>query len=310
MKKIKLLSLFLALTLIFACLSGCGTKPSEDGDSNKNTSGETPVTELSFLEGKWISPSGNVLMFDTEESKYCYETYTGRYGTGDISVVDGEPMIFFDGFLYNFTYREEDGVLFPNQNGSSESAENINRFTFKKDDNAEIHTWGIDDLTGIWQNAAGEAISIDSEKMEYTACSVKALLNGTIHDNNDGKGLYFTMKGGYAYICPASDNNRFYLQFSSADPKENDGSYTGVFYRNGDFPLYVDLKVAKFTETDGNVSYFDGMETFCLGTDYTINDDGLAYDKYGHLFRAGYEAVYYDPAEDWGEGWYIIGGKG
>lgn len=308
MKKVKLLSLFLALTLILGCFVGCnGTKNPEDDDDA--VSDEVTVTDLSVLEGKWVTPSGSVLMFDTEEKRYCYETYTGRCGTGEISLVDNEPMIFFDGFLYNFTLRD-DGVLFPNQNGSSDSAESIHRFTFKKDDTAEIHTRGIYDLQGIWQNVEGEAISIDPDKMEYVACTKESMSSGTIYDNNDGKGLYLALNGGYAYICPAPDNNRFILKFSSAKPEENDGTFSGVFYRNGDFASYVDLKVAKFTETDGVVTYFDGMDTFYLGEDYTIKDDGLAYDQNGHLFKAGYEAPYYDPATDWGEGWYIVGGKG
>ena len=72
-------------------------------------------------------------------------------------------------------------------------------------------------------------------------------------------------------------------------------------------------KLAKaVSEIIGAPAEYQYMPTcaYKIGEDYTIKDDGLAYDQNGHLFKAGYEAPYYDPATDWGEGWYIVGGKG
>ena len=53
------------------------------------------------------------------------------------------------------------------------------------------------------------------------------------------------------------------------------------------------------------VWYYDGVNRYLLGNDYTIGDDGLAYhDNDGLIYPAGWiPEEPYDPAVDWGANW-------
>lgn len=59
------------------------------------------------------------------------------------------------------------------------------------------------------------------------------LSNGTIDNKYEGKGPYLFLNG-FAYLCPSADGNSFTLKFQSSDSQSPDGSFDGVFYRNGD----------------------------------------------------------------------------
>ena len=88
----------------------------------------------------------------------------------------------------------------------------------------------------------------------------------------------------------------------------DDQHFDGVFYRNADFYTYTDMENAEFYEDEYStfyIWYYDGVNRYLLGNDYTIGDDGLAYhDEDGLVYPAGWipEAPY-DPADDWGENW-------
>ena len=98
-------------------------------------------------------------------------------------------------------------------------------------------------------------------------------------------------------------DHSFELFFIASDTQSPDGTFSGVFYRNGDAEAYADIENAGFVELGGHMWYYDGVEYFALPEGYHIADDGLAYDEAGNVFAAGWDAPLYDPADDWGEGW-------
>lgn len=119
----------------------------------------------------------------------------------------------------------------------------------------------------------------------------------------DGKGIYLFLNG-YAYVCMSDDHNSFTLFFEDSDSQSPDGTYEGVFYRDGDAASYTDLSTAAFSEnSSGHLTYYDGVSLFYLPDGYTVGDDGKAYNADGKVFGAGWEAEVYDPAADWGENW-------
>ena len=71
---------------------------------------------------------------------------------------------------------------------------------------------------------------------------------------------------------------------------------------------YTDMENAEFYEDEYStfyVWYYDGVNRYLLGNDYTIGDDGLAYhDEDGLVYPAGWiPEEPYDPAVDWGANW-------
>ena len=159
MRKTLWLAAVLALLLSLTACSGGGETPSPAVPEDQRQ-----VTDASELEGKWSSPSGNILYFVADEGCYYYQTFSGRTGQGRYDTSGDVPMIDFDGFLYDFILRD-DGVLLPNQNGSGD-AESFDHFTFTRSD-ARVDIWDIAQLDGVWQNALGETLVIDSQRMEY-----------------------------------------------------------------------------------------------------------------------------------------------
>ena len=206
----------------------------------------------------------------------------------------------------NFLLRD-DGVLLPNQNGEG-SGLTIHRHTFLRDDEAEIVEWDKSNWDGMWQNALGETIVIDSSLMQYIACSPDYSMSGTMNDEGEGMGLYLYDNGTRAYLCPSDDGNSFTLSAERFGRYGDDQHFDGVFYRNADFYTYTDMENAEFYEDEYStfyIWYYDGVNRYLLGNDYTIGDDGLAYhDEDGLVYPAGWipEAPY-DPADDWSENW-------
>ena len=175
-----LLPLVLALLLLLS-LTACGDSSSDDPQSGYET-----VMDMEFLDGMWSIDGTSRLYFDSEEGFYAYRTGWGLGGRGEfeLSEASGRPMIFFNGFLYNFLLRD-DGVLLPNQNGEG-SGLTIHRHTFLRDDEAEIVEWDKSNWDGMWQNALGETIVIDSSLMQYIACSPDYSMSGTMNDEGEG----------------------------------------------------------------------------------------------------------------------------
>ena len=176
----KQLVLFLALALCLG-LTACGDTESDDTQSGYET-----VMDMEFLDGMWSIDGTAKLYFDSTEGFYAYRTRWGLGGRGEfeLSEASGRPMIFFNGLLYNFLLR---------------------------DDEAEIVEWDISNWDGMWQNALGETIVINSSLMQYIACSPDYSMSGTMDDEGEGMGLYLYDNGTRAYLCPGDDGNSFTL---------------------------------------------------------------------------------------------------
>ena len=283
----KQLVLFLALALCLG-LTACGDTESDDTQSGYET-----VMDMEFLDGMWSIDGTAKLYFDSTEGFYAYRTRWGLGGRGEfaLSEASGRPMIFFNGLLYNFLLRD-DGVLLPNQNGEG-SGLPIHRNTFLRDDEAEIVEWDISNWDGMWQNALGETIVIDSSLMQYIACSPDYSMSGTMNDEGEGMGLYLYDNGTRAYLCPGDDGNSFTLSAERFGRYGDDQHFDGVFYRNADFYAYTDMENAEFYEDEYSsfyIWYYDGVNRYLLGNDYTIGEDGLAYFNPGE----GMEYLWYE----------------
>ena len=78
--------------------------------------------------------------------------------------------------------------------------------------------------------------------------------------------------------------------------------------KSADFYAYTDMENAEFYEDEYStfyIWYYDGVNRYLLGNDYTIGEDGLAYhDEDGLIYPAGWiPEELYDPAVDWGANW-------
>ena len=173
--------------------------------------------------------------------------------------------------------------------------------------------WSIDGTAKLYFNSKegfylGETIVINSSLMQYIACSPDYSMSGTINDEGEGMGLYLYDDGTRAYLCPSDDGNSFTLSADRFGRYGDDQHFDGVFYRDADFYTYTDMENAEFYEDEYSafyIWYYDGVNRYLLGNDYTIGDDGLAYhDNDGLIYPAGWiPEEPYDPAVDWGENW-------
>ena len=160
----------------------------------------------------------------------------------------------------------------------------------------------LSQLDGMWQNALGETLLIDTARWEYIACSPEGLASGTIYDREDGRGPYLFLNG-FAYPRLSQDGSSLALYVTASETQTPDGSYSGVFYRDGDAAAYADLAQAGFSEDGGRLWYYDGAEYFAVPEGYAVGQDGRAYDANGRVYAAGWESPVYDPGTDWGPDW-------
>ena len=154
----------------------------------------------------------------------------------------------------------------------------------------------------MWQNCEGETLVIDTSRMQYIACSKEAMSSGTVVDKQDGKGVYLFLNG-FAYPRLDVGGRSLELFFTAGDTQSPDGSFSGVFYKDGKADEYADIDKKDFVSQDGHMWYFDGVQYYALPEGYTVKDDGFAYDENGNMFAAGKKTAPYNPADDWGEGW-------
>lgn len=155
MKKRTHLFLVLALLLCLS-LAACGDTGHDDTQPNGGApaSDLEPVTDMAFLDGMWSIDGITKLHFDSEGGFYAYRSYWGLGGRGEFSEVGGEPVIEFNGFLYDFLLRD-DGVLLPNQNGDGDGLA-IHYHTFRRDDEEEIVEWDASNWDGNSFTLSGE----------------------------------------------------------------------------------------------------------------------------------------------------------
>ena len=249
----KITALVLALTLALS-LTACGGSSdtgaaSTPKDTTDNTDSSSSSMTAEELAGGWVDDDGNTLVIDTEDGTYGYRTYYGRVGRGDYTEDTGKPLLDYDNFNYDLL--SEDGGLTLRQNGSSDR-EGLDGAHFGQGE-SELYEWPIDELDGVWQDALGETLVIDSGRMEYLAYSKDGMTSGSLADQMDGKGIYLFLNG-YAYVCMSDDHNSFTLFFEDSDSQSPDGTYEGVFYRDGDAASYTDLSTAAFSENSSGQS--------------------------------------------------------
>ena len=310
MKQWKKYGAFMCAMVMCLSLAACGSADSTPTSSaeteNAESDGEEMVTDAASLDGMWSINGGTKLYFDSEDGYYIYRSYYGVGGRGEMSESpeDGKPMITFNGFMYDFVL-QSDGVLMPNQNGDGNGL-NIHRNTFKRDETAKLAAWETDNWDGMWQNAVGETIVIDTANMIYTASSPDYSMDGTLGDEGEGMGLYLYDNDGRAYLCASEDGNSFTVSGEYPGRYSEDGHFDGVFYRDGDIAAYTDLENAKFYYGNGSDTwlwYNDGVNEYFLGDEYKLGDDGLAYyEADNKIYPAGWiPDEPYDPSVDWGE---------
>ena len=293
-KSLKKLPALLLTLLLALSLAACG---GADDDDDTDLTDFIPMT-VEELTGGWVDDDGNQLVIDPDTGTYDYRTWYGRVGFGPFEVVDDRPMIEYDGFYYDF--EADSGGFILRQNGASDRA-GLDGAHFGPGE-SDVYAPELSTLDGIWQDALGETLVIDTGRMEYLAYSPDGMTGGTIHDGGDGLGVYLFLNGrGYFAVSP--DGNSFTLFFEASDTNAPDGTYEGVFYRNGDADLYAELDDAEFYASDGHLRYYDGENIFFLPDTYAVAADGLAYDGAGNVFAAGWDMPYYDPADDWGDNW-------
>ena len=307
MKKWKKYGAFMFAMVMCLSLAACGSSDSiaASSEETENAEGDSEelVTDTASLDGMWSINGGTKLYFDSEGGYYIYRSYYGVGGRGEMSesTEDGKPMMTFNGFMYDFVLRS-DGVLMPNQNGDGDGL-NIHRNTFKRDDTAKLAEWEANNWDGMWQNAVGETIVIDTADMIYTASSPDYSMDGTLGDEGEGMGLYLYDNEDRAYLCASEDGNSFTLSGQYPGRYSDDGHFDGVFYRDGDIAAYTDLEKAKFYYGNGSDTwlwYNDGVNEYFLGDEYKIGDDGLAYyEADNKVYPGGWISdEHYDPSVD------------
>ena len=216
MKKWKKYGAFMFAVVMCLSLAACGSSDSiaASSEETENAEGDSEelVTDAASLDGMWSINGGTKLYFDSGGGYYIYRSYYGVGGRGEMSESpeDGKPMMTFNGFMYDFVLRS-DGVLMPNQNGDGDGL-NIHRNTFKRDDTTKLAEWEANNWDGMWQNAVGETIVIDTANMIYTASSPDYSMDGTLGD--EGEGFIFTtmktvfisvqVKTATVLLCPVS----------------------------------------------------------------------------------------------------------
>lgn len=310
MKKWKKYGAFMFAMVMCLSFAACGSSDSiaASSEETENAEGDSEelVTDAASLDGMWSINGGTKLYFDSEGGYYIYRSYYGVGGRGEMleAPEDGKPMMTFNGFMYDFVLRS-DGVLMPNQNGDGDGL-NIHRNTFKRDDTAKLAEWEANNRDGMWQNAVGETIVIDTANMIYTASSPDYSMDGTLGDEGEGMGLYLYDNEDRAYLCASEDGNSFTLSGQYPGRYSDDGHFDGVFYRDGDIAAYTDLEKAKFYYGNGSDTwlwYNDGVNEYFLGDEYKIGEDGLAYyEADNKVYPGGWISDEpYDPSVDWGE---------
>ena len=273
-----------------------------DTDVNSDDYDYTDTNFYDNLDGCWEDINGNLLYFDTEALRYQYCTWYGRTGVGDMNEYAGEAWLWYEDSNYDLIPKGSGFTL--KQDGSAGSGAQ-NGVHFEKS-SREFPDISLETLDGIWQNASGETLVIDTSRQEFLYYSEKAADWGTMFNDEDGCGWYLFWDRD-SFPCISEDGNSFIFSFKVRETEdgteESYNSLNGVFYRDGDVDIYADLKNAYFYEEDSHVWYDDGVTRFALPEDYTIRDDGLAYDKDGRVFASAQNWKSYDPSVDWGDGW-------
>ena len=167
----------------------------------------------------------------------------------------------------------------------------------------------MDFLDGMWSIDGTAKLYFNSTEGFYAYRTRWGLGGRGEFELSEASGRPMIFFNGLLYnFLLRDDGNSFTLSADRFGRYGDDQHFDGVFYRDADFYTYTDMENTEFYEDEYStfyVWYYDGVNRYLLGNDYTIGDDGLAYhDEDGLVYPAGWiPEEPYDPAVDWGANW-------
>lgn len=289
----KLTALLLTLLLALS-LAACG---GADDDDDTDLTDFTPMT-VEELTGGWVDDDGNQLVIDPDTGTYDYRTWYGRVGFGPFEVVDDRPMIEYDGFYYDF--EADSGGFILRQNGASDRA-GLDGAHFGPGE-SDVYAPELSTLDGIWQDALGETLVIDTDRMEYLAYSPDGMTGGTIRDGGDGLGVYLFLNGcGYFAVSP--DGNSFTLFSRPATRTRRTARTRACSIATATRTSMQSLTTRSFTRPTDTCAITTGRTSSSCRIRIRSRPTVSPTTARAMSSPPGWDMPYYDPADDWGENW-------
>ena len=305
------------LVLLMAlCLTACGDSAADndvDDPNDVEVWQSWDILTSADLDADctdWQGDDGSQLRIDHGTGTYLLRTWYGRAGLGDLFEDEGGIGIISqnpEGYdAYCYLVREGGGFTVRHRNGGEGAVSGEINMVHYEPAQAEIDGYDAAMLDGVWQNALGYTISIDTEKMRFVCCDGDTLGSWPLYDRDMGAGIFM---GGAELLLPvvSADGNALVLFGEENTPRQTGTRDTGVFYRGGNVESYADPANACFEEADGRIWYYDGARYFAVPAGYTLAEDGRAYDEGGSPFAPEWPAPEerFDPVAAWGAGWDV-----
>ena len=305
------------LVLLMAlCLTACGDSAADndvDDPNDVEVWQSWDILTSADLDADctdWQGDDGSQLRIDHGTGTYLLRTWYGRAGLGDLFEDEGGIGIISqnpEGYdAYCYLVREGGGFTVRHRNGGEGAVSGEINMVHYEPAQAEIDGYDAAMLDGVWQNALGYTISINTEKMRFVCCDGDTLGSWPLYDRDMGAGIFM---GGAELLLPvvSADGNALVLFGENNTPRQTGTRDTGVFYRGGSVESYADPANACFEEADGRIWYYDGARYFAVPAGYTLAEDGRAYDEGGSLFAPEWPAPEerFDPVAAWGAGWDV-----
>ena len=115
----------------------------------------------------WQGEDGGMLALRADEALYTYRTWYGRTGQGDLWDIGNRQVLLRYGDGSYLLARSGSGFTLRSLEGSMGELDSVS-YVPADSDLPEIP---LSQLDGMWQNALGETLLIDTARWEYIACS-------------------------------------------------------------------------------------------------------------------------------------------
>ena len=115
----------------------------------------------------WQGEDGGMLALRADEALYTYRTWYGRTGQGDLWDIGNRQVLLRYGDGSYLLARSGRGFTLRSLEGSMGELDGVS-YVPADSDLPEIP---LSQLDGMWQNALGETLLIDTARWEYIACS-------------------------------------------------------------------------------------------------------------------------------------------
>ena len=170
-------------------LTGCGGK-SEPATSAGNSG--PSEEEITALDGSWVNEKGYAIQLDGFGGSYDLKTPSGRVGSSNyyIEKAPDEYSIYFNESFYDLALMDDGNLSLVPTEDPEEGKEALQKLVFTKDESAFIY-FDLADLNGTW-NADGASLTLDIDAMEYRYTSDSTTAEGTINNDEDGRGWYIS----------------------------------------------------------------------------------------------------------------------